>query len=106
MGPVIGPFYAQAVNGSTVGDRSGPKRRTYALSEGLAGRTASGAVWRVLGPHIAHVRVVATRRSGKRWRSRPDRGGRKRSVFRPPRSGLLRHVLPHLLVAGTRTCVM
>ncbi len=52
-------FYVQAVNGSTVGHRNAPKRRTYALSEGLAGRTVQRAVWRVRGPHEAHVRVVA-----------------------------------------------
>ena len=32
----------------------------YALSEGLARRDGSGAVWLVRTPHIAHVRVVAT----------------------------------------------
>ena len=58
-GTVAEPFYAHAVNGSTIRHRSAPKRRTYALSEGLAGRTASGTVWQVRGPHEAHVRVVA-----------------------------------------------
>ena len=52
-------FYARTVAGTTVGHRSAPKRRTYALSEGLAGRTVQKAVWRVRGPHEAHVRVVA-----------------------------------------------
>ena len=58
LGTVAESFYAEAVNGSTVGDRRAPGQRTYALSEGLAGRTASGAVSRVRGPHEAHVRVV------------------------------------------------
>ncbi len=53
LGTVAETFYAHAVNGSTVGGRSAPKRRTYALSEGLTGRTAQGAVWRVRGPHEA-----------------------------------------------------
>ena len=49
-------FYARTFAGTTVGHRSASRRRTYALSEGLAGRTVQRAVWR---PHEAHVRVVA-----------------------------------------------
>ena len=39
LGPMIAPFYAQAVDGSTVRHRSAPKKRTYAWSEGLSCRT-------------------------------------------------------------------
>ena len=53
-------FYAEPVTGTTVRHRSAPRQRTYALSEGLAGSTAQGGTgWRVRGPYIAHVRVLA-----------------------------------------------